>query len=98
MNEEAKRNLYSQLEEFYEYSVEKQPIITYEEFEKLSDAEILKYVFEYRDSNKFEISGKAVKGIVQLPSMDLSGQDLSNVFISDFTTMSNWNFSEINAY
>ena len=90
MNEEAKSKLYSQLEEFYEYSVEKTPIVSYEEFEKLSDAEILKYVFEYKDNNDFLINGKPPEGVViELPSMDLRGQDLSGVFMSDFLPMQN---------
>ena len=87
MNEEARKKLYSQLIQMSESNMKEdaQSIISEEEFNAMSDKEILKYVFEYRDNQTyFEVDGKECIAYIELPDMNLEGQDLSDVHLSKF--------------
>ena len=89
MDEESKKSLYNQLVEMYEseYNIKenKEEIISEEEFMAFSDADALKYVFNYRDNNTyFEIEGERCDCYISLPDINLEGQDLTGLVISKF--------------
>ena len=74
MNEEARKKLYSQLIQMSQSNMKEdaQNIISEEEFNAMSDKEILKYVFEYRDNQTyFEVDGKECIAYIELPDMNL---------------------------
>lgn len=92
MDEQAKIILYKQLLKVELISKMKdEAIIDWEEFLKLNDKETLKYAIQYRD--------KALKGLckrkriketdkkefyLELPEMNLEGEDLSDVYLHTF--------------
>lgn len=85
MNEEAKLFLYKQLKEMEDNNNnENAPkILNEEEFLRLPDNLALSYVFLYRD--EFLVLEQGARYLIELPSMDLAGQDLSMVFMRHFT-------------
>ena len=83
MEEKAKLILYAQLEEMHELN-EKQDakdLISKEEFFKLTDKEVLEYTFNYRDE---ETDFGDNVYYIEMPDMNLEGQDLKGVHISKF--------------
>ena len=83
MDEKAKDILYSQLVEMRDLNINQDEILSIEEYMKLSDKEALKYILEYRE--KVNLGNRDEDVIyLELPDMDLSGQDLSDIYISDF--------------
>lgn len=79
---ESKRILYNQLKDIEALS-KSEKLIKEEEFNLLTDIELIKYTFEYRDRQKIYL-GKNVKCYIELPDIDLEGNDLSNFEMSCF--------------
>ena len=87
MDENAKKILYRQLKEMHENNKNKTDIITEEEFLLLQGADALKYILNYRENADFGIDEESNQRIVyyiEMPDMDLSGQDLSGVRLAEF--------------
>ena len=85
MNEESKRILYKQLVEMNKLNTNTsaKPILEEKQFMQLSDKEILKYIFEYRD-NEIILENENEIPFIELPDMNLEGQDLSDLYLSYF--------------
>ncbi len=83
MDEQAKLMLYRQLQEMSELNQKENAasLISEQEFLALSAKEALKYTFEYRDRETD--FGENIY-YLEMPDMDFSGQDLSDVRISKF--------------
>ncbi len=87
MDENAKKILYRQLKEMHENNKNKTDIITEEEFLLLQGVDALKYILNYRENADFGIDEESNQRIVyyiEMPDMDLSGQDLSGVRLAEF--------------
>ena len=102
MDIETKKKLYKQLVEMSKLNIKKyaKPIISESEFYALSLPEAVKYTFMYRDSQtKIIVDDKECDVYIELPDIDLEGQDLSGVYISKFilgeTTQNNGKISSI---
>ena len=87
MTIESRKKLYNQL---VQMSIQNQKqfakkLLSEEEFNRLSNSEALKYVFLYRDAEtKFIVNGIEYVSYIELPDMDLEGQDLSDLFLKNF--------------
>ena len=102
MDIETKKKLYKQLVEMSKLNIKKyaKPIISESDFYALSLPEAVKYTFMYRDSQtKIIVDDKECVVYIELPDIDLEGQDLSGVYISKFilgeTTQNNGKISSI---
>ena len=84
MDQESREILYLQLIQMEEDNINDEPILTEEEFMALSDRDAIKYVFEYRDYKFDTIIPEESRVFIELPDIDLEGQDLSGVYLSDF--------------
>lgn len=93
MDEQAKRILYEQLVKIRETSnINSEKLIEWNHFTKLDAKEVLKYSLLYRNRilEKSKIIKKRKKEVnrnefyLELPDMDLSGQDLSDVYLNMF--------------
>ena len=84
MDELSREKLYSQLEEMVSANVKEnaEPLISKEDFLKLSDADKLKYLFRYRDEQTEFKDG--MEYYIELPNMNLENQDLSGLYLSKF--------------
>lgn len=84
MDELSREKLYSQLEEMVSANVKEnaKPLISKEDFLKLSDADKLKYLFRYRDEQTEFKDG--MEYYIELPNMNLENQDLSGLYLSKF--------------
>ena len=87
MNIESRKKLYNQL---VQMSIQNQKqfakkILSEEDFYRLSDSEALKYVFMYRDAQtEFIVDGIEYVSYIELPDMNLEGQDLSDLYLKNF--------------
>ncbi len=83
MNEQAKLVLYRQLEEMSSLNRKQgaEALISEQEFLALTDKDALKYTFEYRDEQTD--FGEDIY-YIEMPDMNLEGQDLHDVQISRF--------------
>lgn len=88
MDEKSKDILYMQLLEMQEANekVNAQNLISREEFMSLSARDALRYVFNYRDK---ETNFGNDLYFIELPDMNLEGQDLRGLYISDFYISTN---------
>ena len=88
MDENSKKVLYKQLVEMYENNNNKdeQPIIAENEYLQLLAKDALAYILNYRENADFGLDDNGQKNIfyIELPDMDLSGEDLSNLRIKEF--------------
>lgn len=93
MEEQAKKILYEQLVKIEEIShIKGEKLISFEVFAGFENKEILKYVLSYRNrifekckANKFFKKEININNFyLELPDMDLSGEDLSDVYLSMF--------------
>lgn len=76
--------LYSQLEVIAKDSSAKSPLISLELFLAKDDVQLIKYIFEFRKTHIVMIDGEKVEPYFELPDMDLSGLDLSEVEFAAF--------------
>ena len=98
MDENAKEYLYEQLEQIVQYSVkeDKEELISKEKFMEMTGAECLRYVFEYRDNNEpYEFNGEKGEAYIQIPNIDLSNEDLSDVILRGFILSHTENDDEV---
>ena len=88
MDEDSKKVLYKQLVEMYENNNNKdeQPIIAENEYLQLLAKDALAYILNYRENADFGLDDNGQKNIfyIELPDMDLSGEDLSHLRIKEF--------------
>lgn len=90
MDEQAKMLLYKQLMKFEVMSKMKTvDLITWEEYSKLDNKEALEYASDYRDICSEEFNRRARKSerrplYLELPEMDLEGENLSDFYLHDF--------------
>ena len=93
MNEQAKKILYDQLVKIEEIThIKSEKLISLDMFFGLEDKEILKYTLSYRNrvlekckANKlFKKDVNINNFYLELPDMDLSGMDLSDVYLHMF--------------
>ena len=90
MDEEAKILLYNQLLKFTDMAdVKRKRLIKWENYAKLSNKEILRYTLAYRDrcTNEYnKHTRKKEKRIfyLELPNMNLEGEDLTDFYIHHF--------------
>lgn len=88
MDEDSKKVLYKQLVEMYENNNNKdeQPIIAENEYLQLLAKDALVYILNYRENADFGLDDNGQKNIfyIELPDMDLSGEDLSHLRIKEF--------------
>lgn len=93
MNEQAKKILYDQLVKIEEIThIKSEKLISLDMFFGLEDKEILKYTLSYRNrvlekckANKlFKKDVNINNFYLELPDMDLSGMDLSDVYLYMF--------------
>lgn len=87
MDENTKEILYKQIVEMYENNLNKTPIVSEQEYMGLSARDALRYIFNYRDTADFGIDeddGSRITYYIELPDMDLSGEDLTDVKIREF--------------
>ena len=86
MDEVAKKCLYKQLVEMSENNLYENPpkILNLDDFMNLPDNILLEYVFLYRDMYTKFNNENGDMYFIELPSMDLSGQDLSMCFLHNF--------------
>ncbi len=87
MEEKARKFLYKQLLEMDKFNKKEnpEPLMQESDFMALSDKEALKYMFDYRDNQTlFDDGNGENKYYIELPDMDLEGQDLSDVRIKYF--------------
>lgn len=84
INIENRKFLYAQLKEIEAISKRNEKLILENEFLSLSDVELIKYIFSYRDRQAVYLGRKKVYAYIELPDMDLEGQDLTGVEITRF--------------
>ena len=87
MDIETKKKLYKQLVEMSKLNSKKyaKPLMSENDFYKLSLLDALKYTFMYRDSQtEFIVDDKECDVYIELPDIDLEGQDLNGVYLSKF--------------
>jgi len=87
MDENTKRILYKQIVEMYENNLNEMPIVSEQEYLNFSSKDALGYIFSYRDLADFgndENDGSRITYYIELPDMDLSGEDLTGIKISEF--------------
>jgi len=93
MDEQAKKILYDQLLQIKEIShIKSEKLVSFEMFAGFENKEILNYALTYRNrifeqckANKFLKKEVNINNFyLQLPDMDLRGEDLSDVYLSMF--------------
>lgn len=92
MDEQAKIALYKQLSKFDSLAkIKNDKLMDWNIFSKLEDKEVLQYTLEYRDKamksfakNKVLENEDKKEFYLELPDMDLEGEDLSDVYLHTF--------------
>lgn len=87
MDEQAREILYNQLVEMSNINLKYNAtaIMDRDAFMSMPEEDVLKYVFDYRDTQtRFESGGKAATYYIEMPNVYLNGKDLSETYLSRF--------------